>query len=98
MSEEELRAITEHFKYCIKNNVIRDEEYVLMGMEKILNLIEKQQKEIENSISKNKIRDKIKELEEDLKDFEETDNSGRFKRENSRDYDKVLVLKSIIGE
>ena len=56
MSEEELRAITEHFKYCIKNNVIRDEEYVLMGMEKILNLIEKQQEERENSVSKDKIR------------------------------------------
>lgn len=46
MNEEELKSITEHFKYCIKNNVIRDEEYVLMGMETLLNLIEKQQEKL----------------------------------------------------
>lgn len=51
-----------------------------------------------NSINKDKIRDKIKELEEELDDFEKTDNSGRFKREKSRDYDKVEVLKELLGE
>ena len=46
----------------------------------------------------NKIRDKIKELEEELDEFEKTDNSGRFKREKSRDYDKVEVLQELLEE
>lgn len=49
-------------------------------------------------VSKDKIKDKIKELEEELDEFEKTDNSGRFKREKSRDYDKVEVLQELLEE
>ena len=106
MNEEELKSITEHFKYCIKNNVIRDEEYVLMGMEKILNLIEKQQKEIENSISKDKIRDKIKIIECYSKiakeEIEEriviADTSSlNYGRKQAHDAD-LYHLKELLGE
>lgn len=44
----------------------------------------------------NKIKDKIEELEENLKDFEQTDNTGRFSREKSRDYDKKEVLEELL--
>ena len=47
-------------------------------------------------IHKDKIRDKIKELEKELDEFEKTDNSGRFKREKSRDYDIVMILKELL--
>ena len=49
-------------------------------------------------IPKSKIKEKIEELENNLKDFEETDNTGRFKREKSRDYDKLLVLQELIED
>ena len=89
----------------------------------VLNIIEKQQKEIEkkeqrliitreaydrvvlevvdleeNSIPKEVIRERIKELEENVKDFEETDNTGRFTKEKCRDYDRLLELKELLGE
>ena len=45
---------------------------------------------------KNKIKEKIEELEENLKDFEQTDNTGRFSREKSRDYEKKEVLEELL--
>ena len=45
---------------------------------------------------RNKIKEKIEELEENLKDFEQTDNTGRFSREKSRDYDKKEVLEELL--
>lgn len=36
----------------------------------------------ENSIQKQRVKDKIEEYEEDIKEFKQTDNTGRFKREN----------------
>ena len=47
---------------------------------------------------KNKIKDKIKELEENVKDFEATDNTGRFKKEKSIDYYKLEALKELLEE
>ena len=49
-------------------------------------------------ISKDKIRAKIEELEKDLQDFEQTDNTGRFIRTKSRDYDKKKALEELLKE
>lgn len=51
---------------------------------------------LENSISKDRIRAKIEELEKDLQDFEQTDNTGRFIRTKSRDYDKKKALEELL--
>lgn len=51
-----------------------------------------------NYVSKDKIRAKIEELEKDLQDFEQTDNTGRFIRTNSRDYDKKKALEELLEE
>lgn len=53
---------------------------------------------LDNSISKDKIREKIEELEKDLQDFEQTDNTGRFIRTKSRDYDKKKALEELLKE
>lgn len=65
-----------------------------------VNAIQEETKRIVNEkyIPKSKIKDKIEELEELLKDFEQTDNTGRFKREKSRDYDKLQVLQELLEE
>lgn len=55
-------------------------------------------KYINDSIPKEAIRERIKELEENVKDFEETDNTGRFTKEKCRDYDRLLELKELLGE
>ncbi len=49
-------------------------------------------------ISKTKIEDKIKELEDNVAYFEKTDNTGRFKKENSIDYYKLVALKELLEE
>ena len=71
MSEEELRAIENYkmFEDAIKQTISKgDRELYIDNLESalrdtriLLNLIEKQQKELENSVSKDKIREKIKE-------------------------------------
>lgn len=53
MSEEELKAV-EKLKWYFKDSPTLD---VTKNVNIVLNLIEKQQKEIENSISKDKIRE-----------------------------------------
>ena len=55
------------------------------------------EKKYKNKI-KHKIKDKIKELEENVKDFEATDNTGRFKKEKSIDYYKLEALKELLEE
>lgn len=54
--------------------------------------------ELEETISKQKIKDKIKEYEELVGDFEKTDNSGRFKRQNSIDFYKLEAFKELLQE
>ena len=53
---------------------------------------------LSNYVSKDKIKEKIEELEKDLQDFEQTDNTGRFIRTKSRDYDKKKVLEELLKE
>lgn len=47
-------------------------------------------------ISKQKIKDKIEELELEIKEYIETDNTGRFTRENCILTSKVNVLKELL--
>lgn len=51
-----------------------------------------------NFISKALIERKINEYEYLINDFEITDNSGRFKKENSINYYKLEVLKELLKE
>lgn len=53
---------------------------------------------LSNYVGKDKIRKKIEELEKDLQDFEQTDNTGRFIRTKSRDYDKKKALEELLEE
>ena len=53
---------------------------------------------LSNYVSKDKIKEKIEELEKDLQDFEQTDNTGRFIRTKSRDYDKKKALEELLEE
>lgn len=50
------------------------------------------------SIPVQKVKDKIEEYEEDIKDFEQTDNTGRFKRDNCILLYKKEALEELIGE
>lgn len=92
MSEEELKAI-EALKGCIlfwqeeyvKNTIKEDESSILAEIainQTLLNLIEKQQKEIENSVSKDKIREKQIlrefELQQEYKEFKEDTEWNRY--------------------
>ena len=91
------------------SNYIDGLEKALKDTEVILNLISKQQKEIENSVSKDKIRDKIKEIENDgiwiTEDYYYDKELGEeypiaqsnFSKEEMEDI-VVDILKSIIGE
>lgn len=56
------------------------------------------QSDKDNYINKNLIKQKIKEYEYIVKDFELTDNSGRFKKERSIDYYKLEALKELLEE
>ena len=82
MSEEEKKAIEILNKNilvdeCWKNHDIDQifKETHIWALKIVLNLIEKQQKEIENSVSKDIIREKINErqfeLQQEYKDFED---------------------------
>ena len=51
-----------------------------------------------NFISKALIKRKINEYEYLINDFEITDNSGRFKKENSINYYKLEALKELLKE
>ena len=62
-----------------------------LNREKILELKQ-------NSIPKQVIKDKIEEYIEIIKDFEKTDNTGRFKRQNSIDYYKLEALHELLQE
>lgn len=52
------------------------------NMENICKILSLEEKIKFESIPKQKVIDKIEKLEEDIKDFEQTDNTERFKREN----------------
>lgn len=67
-------------------------------LKKALDDVRKESKKNADSIPKEAIRERIKELEENVKDFEETDNTGRFTKEKCRDYDRLLELKELLGE
>lgn len=81
MTEEELKAIKNYkmFEEAIKQTISKgDRELYIDNLEAalrdtriLLSLIEKQQKELENSVSKDKIRDKIKELEREKRILED---------------------------
>jgi len=110
--EELLRSDEPICEYMLKHQEID-------AMRKLLNLIEKQAKEIEDkkeeiySIAKTnyilgqtdersqwykKINEKIEEYEKDIKDFVNTDNSGRFTRDKCILTYYVEVLKELIGK
>lgn len=87
MTEDEKKAI-EDLKEEIKGAEYegRGNDRIVLKLKTLLNLIEKQQKEIENSVPKEAIREKIEELEK-------TDNTVRYNR-----YDIQDILKEILGE
>lgn len=62
---------------------IQELELTIPLLKYILNLIEKQQEEIENSISKDKIRDKIKEYR----------IKGRYSY-----WEEIMALEELLGE
>lgn len=104
MSKEEKKAIENYkmFEDAIKQTISKgDRELYIDNLEAalrdtriLLSLIEKQQKELENSISKDKIREKIKELEEKTDKFIEENKFGSFMEAESG----LRALKSIIEE
>lgn len=81
--------------------MVMEKDLEIMGKE---TYIKEEMKEIiehyytanEDCIPKQEIQDKIDEYEELLKDFEQTDNTGRFKREKSRDFDKKIALEELL--
>lgn len=103
MTEEELKAIEtlEHWVEYEKANKdkINKADELIQVQETILNLIEKQQKEIENSVSKEKIEEYLKEAEEKYQVYKKgvKDNealkSGMWKH-----LGEVDVLKRILGK
>lgn len=104
MNEEELinsfKLYLDELKNLCKRlhiNNGEDDADVIM-LEKVLNLIEKQQKEIENSISKDKINNKLKELSKKLVE----PNNDRWEKDDDVYYGKIKaqiqVLKEILGE
>ena len=52
----------------------------------------------ENSILKQKIKDKMEEYRELVDDFEKTDNTERFKKTNSINYYKLEALQELLQE
>jgi len=92
--KESINTALQHIKHLQKEN----EKYIsgeLMTRNQAKHFEEINKKYY---IHKDKIREKIEELEENLKDFEQTDNTGRFSREKSRDYDKKEVLENLLKE
>ena len=73
------------------SNIYLNPKKVNIAIETVLNALN-------NSVSKDKIKAKIEELEKDLQDFEQTDNTGRFIRTKSRDYDKKKALEELLEE
>lgn len=100
MSEEELRAIENYkmFEDAIKQTISKgDRELYIDNLEAalrdtriLLSLIEKQQKELENSVSKDKIRDKIKEIKDYIEEFKP---QGYIEDELNA---KISVLKELL--
>ena len=68
--------------------------------EKIRNIVIKRYREVieKDYISKDKIKAKIKEYEQDVKDFEEywSKDPRKFKKEKSVDYYKLEALKELL--
>lgn len=110
VSKEELKAI-EDLKNLVEINTSKIIEYQSTGMyynkdvEKntkdiatVLNLIEKQQKQIENSIGKDKINNKLIELVKKLAE----PNDNRWEKDDDVYYEKIKaqinVLKDLKGE
>ena len=92
VSKEELKAIENYkmFEDAIKQTISKgDSELYIDGLEEalrdtriLLNLITKQQKKIENSVSKDKIREKQIlrefELQQEYKEFKEDTEWNRY--------------------
>lgn len=93
MNEEELKAIKNYkmFEDAIKQTISKgDRELYIDNLESalrdtriLLNLIEKQQKELENSVSKDKIREKIKEYR----------TQGRYSY-----WEEIMALEGLLEE
>ena len=127
MSDEEKKAIVELNHFSNMTAYWKQEEYTNSEIDNyikiVLNLIEKQSKEIEelkykysdekirntiikryreviekDYVSKDKIKAKIEEYEQDVKDFEEywSKDPRKFKKEKSVDYYKLEALKELL--
>lgn len=106
MNEEEKEAILELKHFSNITTYWKLEEYTNSQIDSyikiVLNLIDKQQKEIsrlqKNSISKDKIREKIKELKEkgNYRDIYNPTGRVHFMKEET-DY-QIQVLYELLGE
>lgn len=74
----------EEFRLKEKIKELEDENYI---QKKII---------FEDCIPKQELIDKIDELEQDIKEFEQIDNTGRFKRENCISFYKKEVLEELL--
>lgn len=74
----------EEFRLKEKIKELEDENYI---QKKII---------FEDCIPKQELIDKIDELEQDIKEFEQIDNTGRFKRENCISLYKKEVLEELL--
>lgn len=74
----------EEFRLKEKIKELEDENYI---QKKII---------FEDCIPKQELIDKIDELEQDIKEFEQIDNTGRFKRENCISFYKKEILEELL--
>lgn len=92
---------------AIKNMINRNKELEEYNMKYIVQLTDEQyrnlvdiiRKEVNNEW-KSKVKEKIEELEKDVKDFEEywSTDPRRFKRQKSIDYYKLEALQELLEE
>lgn len=93
------RVLKENEELKSKNKTL---EPVLIG-NKMYFIDESLYEDLLNDIKNNyipiqKLKDKIEELEQEIKDYIETDNTGRFRRDNCRLTDEVNILKELLEE
>ena len=82
-------------------NLVDENNYLHKEINKRIKLKIENEKIVDNEfISKNKIREKIEEYEELVKDFEEywSKDARKFKKEKSVDYYKIEALQELLND
>lgn len=94
-----IQRVTKDITILIKKEVVLKQKNEEL-QEKIKELEDENyvQKKIifEDCIPKQELIDKIDELEQDIKEFEQIDNTGRFKRENCISFYKKEILEELL--